>query len=411
MGLTAFSLRRGFDCLNAYLTPPNDDETAFIHHGSMVPTQFYLFAELLNKTQSKQLAEYCYPRLMQYYQFYVGKARNSTTANLKSGLLRPWDYFYNSGGWDDYPPQKAMHEQRLSQVCAPVITTAYAIRCAKILEYTADLLGHTQDAAQLQQDAVHFTQKLNEYSWDEQSGYFGYVLHDEQGQPSGIFRSADGSNYNMGLGGASPLFASACTPHQQQILWSKLKNDDNLWCDCGLSTVDQSASYYRHDGYWNGAVWIPYQWMFFKAALDNGDADFAFKIADTILKLWQQECANSYLCFEHFMIESRRGAGWHQFGGLSAPVVQFYESYYRTGTVTTGLDTFVEKAVFDPDHTQAELSLFCTQQKPCTILVAMQQGERNITCDTKVCSISQRHAGLWEITICPDKSTVKLSIQ
>ena len=39
MGLAQFSARRGFDCLNAYLTPPGDDEAAFIHHGSLVPAR------------------------------------------------------------------------------------------------------------------------------------------------------------------------------------------------------------------------------------------------------------------------------------------------------------------------------------------------------------------------------------
>ncbi len=29
-----------------------------------------------------------------------------------------------------------------------------------------------------------------------------------------------------------------------------------LWTPIGLSTVDQSAPYYRHDGHWEGAGWI-----------------------------------------------------------------------------------------------------------------------------------------------------------
>ena len=79
---------------------------------------------------------------MQYYAFFTGQAGGSTTADLQSGLLRPWDYFYNSGGWDDYPPQKAVHEQRLEKRCTPVVTTAHAVRCARILAYTAHLLAH-----------------------------------------------------------------------------------------------------------------------------------------------------------------------------------------------------------------------------------------------------------------------------
>ncbi|MFQ9681564.1 MAG: MGH1-like glycoside hydrolase domain-containing protein [Ruthenibacterium lactatiformans] len=241
MGLAQFSARRGFDCLNAYLTPPGDDEAAFIHHGSLVPAQFYLFAELLNRTQSRALAEYCYPRLMQYYAFFTGQAGGSTTADLQSGLLRPWDYFYNSGGWDDYPPQKAVHEQRLEKRCTPVVTTAHAVRCARILAYTAYLLAHGEDADRLEKDAERFTRALQEHAWDEGAGYFGYVLHDEQGRAAGFLRDASGVNHNMGLGGASPLFAGACTAEQAEGLWEKLASGEHLWSACGLSTVDRSA--------------------------------------------------------------------------------------------------------------------------------------------------------------------------
>ena len=40
MGLAQTSLRNAFDCLNTYLMPPDSVDAAFLHHGSMVPTQF-----------------------------------------------------------------------------------------------------------------------------------------------------------------------------------------------------------------------------------------------------------------------------------------------------------------------------------------------------------------------------------
>ena len=36
-------------------------------------------------------------------------------------------------------------------------------------------------------------------------------------------------------------------------------------------------AYYRPDGYWNGAVWFPYQWFIWKALLDLGHGDLAFR--------------------------------------------------------------------------------------------------------------------------------------
>lgn len=43
-------------------------------------------------------------------------------ARLKSGMLTVYDYFYNAGVMDDYPPQVAMHQQQLSDRMAPVWT-------------------------------------------------------------------------------------------------------------------------------------------------------------------------------------------------------------------------------------------------------------------------------------------------
>ena len=40
-----------------------------------------------------------------------------------------------------------------------------------------------------------------------ETGYFGYVMHDKDGKPKGIYRYKDGSNFNRGLDGVSPLIA------------------------------------------------------------------------------------------------------------------------------------------------------------------------------------------------------------
>lgn len=397
IGLAQFSVQRALDCLNAYLTPDGDEEAAFIFHGSLVPTQFYLFAELLNKTGSRDLATDCYPKLRQYYRFISGRAEGSTTADLHSGLLRPWDYFYNSGGWDDYPPQQAVRRQHLQARCTPVVTTAHVIRCARILAYTAQRLGLQEEAETWRLDAERMTGSLQQYAWDEADGYFGYVLHDEHGNPCGFLRDENGVNYNEGLGGVSPLFAGACTPEQKQLFWARLQDPDRLWTDCGLSTVDRQAPYYRRDGYWNGSVWMPYQWMYFKAALDDGKTDFAFRIARTALELWQAECAESYHCFEHFNIETRRGAGWHQFSGLSAPVVHWFAAYYRPGTLTTGFDTFVAAAEWQAGYTGLRGKLDCTRAGRFSVLAALVPGP--VRMESSVPTVCRpRHNGLWELT-------------
>ena len=95
--------------LNTYLTD-DGDPNAFVHHGSPVPVQVYVFQELWNRTQSRALLETYYPGLRRMYQFLAGQRFGSTTSPFRSGLLQTWDYFYNSGGWDDYPAQKYVND-------------------------------------------------------------------------------------------------------------------------------------------------------------------------------------------------------------------------------------------------------------------------------------------------------------
>jgi hypothetical protein len=146
-----------------------------------------------------------------------------------------------------------------------------------------------------------------------------------------------------------------------------------------LSTVDQSAPYYRKDGYWNGAVWFPHQWFLWKTTLDLGQGDFARQIATTALDLWKAEVEASYYCFEHFLIQSGRGAGWHQFGGLSSPVVSWFNAYYRPGRLTTGLDIWVEEQAFSEDNRSFQGRLRLTARpRPVSVLVNLQPGGKYV---------------------------------
>ena len=354
IGLMELDINRAIDCLNAYLTEPGDDQAAFIHHGSPVPVQIYLFLELWNRTQSMGLLEYFYPRLRQYHRFLSGRLGSSTTRQLKSNLIKTWDYFYNSGGWDDYPPQVYVHKNRLEKYVAPVSNTAHCIRTAKILKMAAYALGKVEDIKEYEEDEKLFSEAIQKYCYDEDTGYFGYVVHDDEGNPKGILRHSSGKNYNMGLDGAYPLVAGICTRKQEERLLGHLSSKNELFSRIGISAVDQSAPYYRIDGYWNGTVWMPHQWFFWKTMLDIGQGGLAYDIAKTGLELWKNEVDYSYNCFEHFIIQTGRGAGWHHFGGLSTPVMSWFNAYFKPGRLTCGFDIWIISKTFSEKNSRMD---------------------------------------------------------
>src|SRR5690606_29441751 len=113
--------------------------------------------------------------------------------------------------------------------------------------------------------------------------FFAYVGHDASGQPAQFLRDENGHFFNRGMDGASPLIASAATPEQAERMWATLLDPQRFLTPLGLSAVDMQAPYFDKGGYWNGSVWLPYQWFFWKAMLDYGLSDAAHALAKNVL--------------------------------------------------------------------------------------------------------------------------------
>ena len=195
---------KAFETIRAY-TMEDGAQSAFLHHGTPLPIQFFAFSDLVTKQGNDEMIRFMYPRLKKYYEYIVGKEGTSTTM-MPSGLIRTWDYFYNSGGWDDYPPQHELRtEKHLYPHVAPMVSTSYYIRAAKILRMLARHMGFKADEKEYDKDIRKLSAAVLDNAWDEESGYFGYVMHDSLGQPAGIYRHRDGSNFNKDSSAISSL--------------------------------------------------------------------------------------------------------------------------------------------------------------------------------------------------------------
>jgi len=261
---------------------------------------------------------------------------------------------------------------------APASNTCHAIRTAKILRQAALALGRDEDVPAYDQDIRLFRQALQSYAWDEDAGYFSYVVHDDSGRPAGFLRDEGGVNLNRGLDGVYPLEAGICTPEQEARLLGHLFDPSELWTPIGITAVDQGAPYYRLDGYWNGAVWMAHQWFFWKTCLDLGQDERAWQIARTGLEVWKREVDASYNCHEHFIVATGRGAGWHQFTSLSSPVLPWFGAYYRPGRLTTGFDVWVNELQVAPDCAalEADLTTSGTSGRLLSLVACLAPAER-----------------------------------
>lgn len=413
--LTEIDPVKAFETIRAYTTEEGC-QSAFIHHGTPLPIQFFAFESLVGKISDDRMLSFMYPRLKQYYDFMSGHNKESTTL-MPSGLLRTWDYFYNSGGWDDYPPQHDLrsHTDKYSSV-APMVSTSFYIRAAKILRLLASHMGLKKDVKEYDRDIKAMSAAILDNAWDPEEGYFGYVEHDAQGHPQGLYRWKDGkTNFNMGLDGVSPLVAGICTPEQESILTDHIFDPSKLWSICGISTVDQSAPYFTIDGYWNGCVWMPHQYILWKTMLDLGKSELAEKIASKALDVWAEETGISYRSFEHFLTTSGRGKGWHNFSGLSSPMVNWFASYYRQGTVTSGFDVLITDAEMSPACDSYEAMILFDKDcagKAKTIILCMDPACRyEATLEGKKIEVQSPRPGLLYINLPWTAKQTKLTVK
>lgn len=365
--------------IDTYLSDESNPDYAFLHHGSPVPVQIYQLYEMLQKANDKEHLLSFYPRARLYYRFLAGKIRGSTTGKFKSGLLTTYDYFYSSSGMDDYPAQVAMMKQSLRDKAAPVISTSQVIRFGKILSIMANKLGLENDAAEYKQDIERLTDALNKYSWDNDSGYYSYVLHDENYEPTEIFTTPEKENLNKGLDGIYPIIAGVCDDNQKEIIISHLTNEKEMHSPFGISAVDMSAGYYKVNGYWNGNIWFPHQWFIFKSMLDLGRSDIARDIAHMALDIWKREVDDTYYTFEMVNTVTGCGGWFHNFGGLSTPINMWTKAYYSPSTVNVGFDTYLERTSFNSANTEAEISFTYYGKNSSFILLAVMTEGKNYT--------------------------------
>jgi hypothetical protein len=346
----------------------------------------------------------------------VGREGSSVINPFKTNLLKTWDYFYSSGGWDDYPPQKAVRDSHLESTVSPVITTAHMIRAAKILRKAAIETGRKDDVKTYDNDIEIFSNALQTVAWDKKSGYFSYIVHDSLGNPKYFFCDPlSGENYNMGLDGAYPIFSGICTPQQDSILLDKIFSEEHMWTKAGICVVDKQAPYYRIDGYWNGAVWMPHQWFMWKTMFDLGRTDLAWKIAERALDVWKSETGETYFTYEHWFAKTGRGAGWHQFGALSDPVLIWYSAYFRPGTVTTGFEVWIDSQQFNSDKSNYKATISfdeATEAHRRSIAICMNPKYQYETLvNGKKTEIKSRYSGLLEIDLPASNRSCKLEVK
>ncbi|RGM13347.1 hypothetical protein DWY88_18980 [Mediterraneibacter gnavus] len=108
-------------------------------------------------------------------------------------------------------------------------------------------------------------------------------------------------------------------------------------------------------------------------------------------------------------IETERGGWFHQFSGLSSPIVTWYHAYYKRGCITTGYETWVESQRFNEDYTEAVITYEFNDKKKNTMIIVMDSGyEYQIFVNGKLMEHEEHVKGALEIRLYEEKGKIKV---
>ncbi|MCD6219580.1 hypothetical protein J7K43_04245 [Candidatus Calescamantes bacterium] len=313
------------------------------NYGSFIPTALFALWELYQKTGDKSILHRHYKTMknlvvaMYFYPFRIGDIRHD-------GMVRPVrnrtgvdDYpaLVYADGWPfawDYKETLPLNSSRKFQQIISVGMTCLAIRLLKILRLIAYIIGRKEDISCYTGWIEKSEEVMNKNYWDEEKGVFLNRLESEKKllDIEGVYEYL-------------PLFSGSVDNKRRKVLLKKLLDRRKYWTPYGITVVARDNPNYREDGYWNGGIWIPTQWFFWKAFYNLGMVDMAKTIADLTIELWDTNHKKTLCCWEKFCVKNGLPAGNSRFSGLSTPLLALWSARRKKGRIQVSQEVLIER--------------------------------------------------------------------
>ncbi|MHC4872694.1 MAG: MGH1-like glycoside hydrolase domain-containing protein [Planctomycetota bacterium] len=317
--------------------PELDSDSPFAY-SSPIATAVYALWEMQQPDPDIECLKKHYPHLkrlveaiINYPEKYSEKSSELlvTSPFNKDGIDDSPAIVYAKGeifSWD-YDKTLPVNKERSQLSLHKVGLTSHAVRQLKILRLTAHILGIEKDCSELTAQIENMEEALNQKLWcEDDKCYYDFVVEESRLYPS------------RELYHCLPLFSGSAPGEKEKLLLADIFSEKRFLTPFGLTAVSQDSPYYRRDGYWNGAVWIPPQWFFWKALYNTGLPAEAAELADKVLNLWEKNHNETLCCWEKFQVHDGHGAGNSRFSGLSTPLLALWKARRQPGRLQMSQD-------------------------------------------------------------------------
>lgn len=181
------------------------------------------------------------------------------------------------------------------------------VKEAKSLEKMADALGLKKEAEHWKADYTRRSRLINKTMWDSSNGFYYNV---DKTDNDFTFKSKNDLKRDEIIG-FLPLWAGIASKKQAQRLLEKLTDPDQFWRKYGVPSLSAADPYYNDKGYWNGPVWVEWDYMIVEGLKKYGYDKKAKELVERISKNMIAQLKKNHNMWE-FYSPDEQWAGYHK---------------------------------------------------------------------------------------------------
>jgi glycogen debranching enzyme len=171
----------------------------------------------------------------------------------------------------------------------------------------AEELGKTDEAANWKRDAEKRTELINKTFWDSETEFFYNVDKNDQ---DFSFKTKNDLKIQEIIG-FLPLWANTATDEHAEKLMKHLTNPNTFWRRFGIPTLSAEDDYYNPIGYWNGPIWVQWQYLIFRGLINYGYNDEAKQLVYKVLDNVINQLKTDHWFWEFYSADDYQ-AGWNK---------------------------------------------------------------------------------------------------
>lgn len=190
------------------------------------------------------------------------------------------------------------------------------VKEAKSLADMAKALGHKKESEFYLKDAEKRTELINKYMWDPKTGFYYQINKNDHSftYPDKIGMDAHKKKDDLKrkeIIGFLALWSGVASKEQAAILVKHLTDPKEFWRKYGVPSLSADDPYYNPIGYWNGPVWVPWNYLIFRGLIDYGYKKEAKELAEKVLDNVSYQLKTNHWFWELYSADNHE-AGWHK---------------------------------------------------------------------------------------------------